>query len=74
MVSESAAFAMYQNGELDTVVVPESELDRVRADPVLSKELINLYNGIVGLAKPYLERTAAFAGGEHVWKWKVKAH
>ncbi len=40
MVTEaSTAFAMYENGELDTVGVPLDELDRVRADPVLSKEL-----------------------------------
>jgi oligopeptide transport system substrate-binding protein len=28
----------------------------------------------VGCTKPYVERTLAFAGVEHWWKWKVKAH
>jgi oligopeptide transport system substrate-binding protein len=40
MVTEaSTAFAMYENGELDTGGVPLEDLDRVKADPVLSKEL-----------------------------------
>jgi oligopeptide transport system substrate-binding protein len=39
VTDESASFAMYESGELDSVAVPPSELDRVRADPVLSKEL-----------------------------------
>jgi len=41
MVGEaSTEFAMYENGELDAVPVPSTELDRVKADPVLSKELV----------------------------------
>jgi len=39
MITESStAFAMYENNELDTTGVPLSEMDRVRADPVLSQE------------------------------------
>jgi len=40
MVQEdSTRFAMYENGELDSVGVPSADLDRVKADPVMSKEL-----------------------------------
>ena len=39
VVEESTAFSMYENGELDVVGVPSTEMDRVKADPVLSKEL-----------------------------------
>ncbi len=40
MVTEtSTAFAMYENGELDVAAVPLEDMDRVKADPVLSKEL-----------------------------------
>jgi oligopeptide transport system substrate-binding protein len=35
---ESTAFAMYENGELDVCPVPSADLDRVKADSVLSKE------------------------------------
>jgi len=35
---QSTALAMYENGELDTVVVPIEDLDRVKSDPVLSEE------------------------------------
>ncbi len=35
---QSTAMAMYENGELDTVVVPIEDLDRVKSDPVLSQE------------------------------------
>jgi oligopeptide transport system substrate-binding protein len=38
---ESTAFAMYENNELDTVGVPSTEIDRVKADPVLGAELVN---------------------------------
>jgi oligopeptide transport system substrate-binding protein len=41
MVNEaSTEFAMYENGELDVSPVPSTELERVRADAVLSKELM----------------------------------
>jgi len=41
MITEaSTAFAMYENGELDSAGVPLDDLDRVKADPVLSKELV----------------------------------
>ncbi len=40
MVTEaSTAFAMYENGELDVADVPLEDIDRVKADPELSKEL-----------------------------------
>ena len=35
---ESTAFALYENGELDSVGVPLPEMDRVKADPVLSAD------------------------------------
>jgi oligopeptide transport system substrate-binding protein len=40
MVTEaSTAFAMYEANELDAVAPPLEEMDRVKTDPVLSKEL-----------------------------------
>jgi oligopeptide transport system substrate-binding protein len=39
VVETSTAFAMYENGELDSAGVPLEDMDRVKADPVLSKEL-----------------------------------
>ena len=36
--SQATALAMYENGELDTVMVPPADLDRVRRDPMLSNE------------------------------------
>ena len=39
VVEASTAFAMYENGELDRAAVPLDDMDRVKADPVLSKEL-----------------------------------
>lgn len=41
IVEESTAFALYENNELDTVGVPSPELDRVKADAVLSTEYIS---------------------------------
>ncbi len=42
MVQEaSTAFAMYENNELDSTGVPLPEIDRVKADPVLSVEYYN---------------------------------
>lgn len=39
MITEaSTAFALYENNELDTTGVPQPEIDRVKADPVLSEE------------------------------------
>ncbi len=39
MITEgSTAFAMYENNELDTAGVPSTEVDRVKADPVLSAD------------------------------------
>jgi len=39
VVEASTAFAMYENGELDVESPPLDDMDRVKADPVLSKEL-----------------------------------
>jgi len=39
IVEASTAFALYENNELDTTAVPLPEMDRVKADPVLSEEL-----------------------------------
>ena len=39
MLDESPAFAAYEAGELDVSGVPLTEIDRVKADPTLSKEL-----------------------------------
>jgi oligopeptide transport system substrate-binding protein len=42
MITEaSTAFAMYENNELDTTGVPLPEMDRVKADPVLSQDFVN---------------------------------
>jgi oligopeptide transport system substrate-binding protein len=38
IVETSTAFALYENGELDTAAVPLPEIDRVKADPVLGAE------------------------------------
>jgi len=42
MIEEaSTAFALYENNELDSVGVPLPEMDRVKADPVLSADFYN---------------------------------
>ena len=41
ITEESTAFALYENNELDTTGVPLGEIDRVKSDPVLSKEYVN---------------------------------
>ena len=38
IVEDSTGFAMYENNELDTAPIPLPEMDRVKADPVLSAE------------------------------------
>ncbi len=41
MITEaSTAFALYENGDLDSTGVPLPEMDRVKADPKLSEELV----------------------------------
>lgn len=40
MLEQSAAFAEYEAGNLDVAGVPIADLDRVKADPVLSEELV----------------------------------
>jgi oligopeptide transport system substrate-binding protein len=39
VVEDSTAFAMYENGELDVQNPPLEDMDRIKADPVLGKEL-----------------------------------
>ncbi|GAB4309791.1 MAG: oligopeptide ABC transporter substrate-binding protein OppA [Candidatus Bipolaricaulota bacterium] len=58
VVEASTEFAMYLNNELDTAGVPLPEMDRVKADPVLSKELTirpypcTYYYGFITTKKP----------------------
>ncbi len=40
IVEQSTAFALYENGELDASNPPLPEMDRVKADPVLSEQLL----------------------------------
>jgi oligopeptide transport system substrate-binding protein len=40
MLDEAVAFAEYEAGNLDATAVPGTDLDRVKADPVLSQELV----------------------------------
>jgi len=59
IVEASTAFAMYENGELDTVALPGPEVDRVKADPVLSAEYYQApractyYYGMVNNKAPF---------------------
>jgi len=39
ITEDSTAFSKYENGELDVCAVPLAEMDRVKKDPTLSKEL-----------------------------------
>lgn len=39
MLDETAQFAEYETGNMDVAVVPLADMDRVKADPVLSTEL-----------------------------------
>ena len=40
MLDDTAAFAEYEAGNADAAAVPSADLDRVKADPVLSQELV----------------------------------
>lgn len=40
MLDDTAAFAEYEAGNIDATGVPSTDLDRVKADPVLSQELV----------------------------------
>ncbi len=59
ITEDSTAFAMYENNELDTQNVPQTEIDRVRADAVLGAELVNAptpctyYYGFVNNKAPF---------------------
>lgn len=39
IVEESTAMAMYEDGKLDSIGAPLDDMDRIKSDPVLSKEL-----------------------------------
>ena len=41
IVEDSTAFAMWENNELDSQQLPLPEVDRIKADPVLSEQLVN---------------------------------
>ena len=59
IVEQSTAFAMYENAELHTAGVPMAEIDRVKADPVLSLEFYSApaactyYYGMVNNKAPF---------------------
>ncbi|MCR4392632.1 MAG: peptide ABC transporter substrate-binding protein [Candidatus Acetothermia bacterium] len=63
VVEASTEFAMYLNNELDTGGVPLPEMDRVKTDPVLSKELVirpypcTYYYGFI-ITKPPMDKVA----------------
>jgi oligopeptide transport system substrate-binding protein len=40
MLDEASAFAEYEAGSLDSTTVPGTDLDRVKADPILSQEIV----------------------------------
>ena len=42
ITEDSTGMAMYEAGELDSTACPTEDVDRVKADPVLSKEYINI--------------------------------
>ena len=56
---ESTAFAVYENGEVDTAAVPLPEMDRVKADPALSADYYEAptpctyYYGFVNTKPPF---------------------
>jgi oligopeptide transport system substrate-binding protein len=68
MITEaSTAFALYENNELDTVGVPLPDIDRVKADPVLSAEFFNApaactyYYGFVNTKYPMTDQRVRLA-------------
>ncbi len=69
IVEASTSFALYENNELDTTGVPLPEMDRVKADPMLSAEYYNApaactyYYGFVNTKYPFTDRNvrAAFS-------------
>jgi oligopeptide transport system substrate-binding protein len=44
MLDEPAAFAEYEAGNMDAAAVPLADIDRVKSDPVLSKEFVQAPN------------------------------
>ena len=62
IVEASTAFALYENNELDTVGVPLPEIDRVKADPVLSAEFYSAptsctyYYGFTNTKYPFTDQ------------------
>lgn len=59
ITEESTAFALYENGELDSTGVPSTEIDRVKADPALSADFFSApdvctyYYGFVNTKPPF---------------------
>ncbi len=63
MITEaSTSFALYENNELDTVGVPLPEIDRVKADPVLSADFYSApapctyYYGFTNTKYPFTDQ------------------
>ncbi len=58
IVEASTAFALYENNELDTTGVPLPEIDRVKADPVLSAEYVQCARRLHLLLRLHQQQTA----------------
>ena len=63
MITEaSTSFALYENNELDTTGVPSTEIDRVKADPVLSEDFYSAaipctyYYGFTNTKYPFTDQ------------------
>lgn len=62
IVEASTSFALYENNELDTTGVPLPEIDRVKADPVLSADFYSApapctyYYGFVNTKYPFTDQ------------------
>ena len=62
IVEASTSFALYENNELDTTAVPLPEIDRVKADPVLSQDFFSApapctyYYGFTNTKYPFTDQ------------------